>query len=96
MPTEDEVRHVLWWCGDQTNGYEPGGFATALMGAIVRADVLNLARLARGFPGYVSCYRAWYLSETPEQGIELLRQLLANVIELRQEEPDDSQDLDRG
>lgn len=50
--TSEAARHVLAFFG-QPGGYQAGGFITALLEAIMKADQTNRAKLALGFPKYV-------------------------------------------
>jgi len=47
---EQAYRHVAWVLGDHVNGYQPGGFTTALLSAWERADPQNNAKLCQAFP----------------------------------------------
>lgn len=49
--TEQDIRHALWYAGDQANGFHPGGFTAALIEAWSHADDNNFARLRGAFPG---------------------------------------------
>ncbi len=54
--SEEVTRHVLWHFGDRRNGWEPGGFTTKLLAAMGASDGLNRAKLALGFPEYVTAF----------------------------------------
>jgi hypothetical protein len=47
MPIE-VVRHVLWHFGDVVLGEEPGGFVSALLTTMGRADKANFQEAGRG------------------------------------------------
>lgn len=53
QPEREQVaRHLLWWDGDRSHGYQPGSFTDGLMMIWGRADSENKARLAIAFPVY--------------------------------------------
>lgn len=47
---DNAVRNVLWVIGDRENGWQPGGFATALLEAWAHADHYNDMQLRAAFP----------------------------------------------
>jgi hypothetical protein len=49
---------VLWHFGDTNLGVEPGGFWTAQLVAMTRADLTNRAQLALAFPEHVAAVAA--------------------------------------
>lgn len=69
----DEAHAVLWhYEGTRRGVMEPGDFRKALIEAMVRADPLNLRRLAFGFPGLAAAVQ---LVQGRETGIARLRQV---------------------
>ena len=54
--TAAEASHVLWHFDQRAGAMEPGSFTRSLLETIGRADPINRARLAAGFPGYVAAY----------------------------------------
>lgn len=55
-----------------SGGYRAGSFTTVLIEAIQRADVANRAKLALGFPGYVTAV-TWAMDDLG--GIDRLREV---------------------
>lgn len=54
--SDEVMRHVLWHFGDRRVGVQPGGFIVKLLSAMGAADSLNRAKLAEGFPDYVTAF----------------------------------------
>jgi|GEM_PF-2238533 len=77
----DVARHVLWHFGDTNLGQEPGGFMSALLVAISRADALNGARLAAGFPAHVAAVTA---VKNEPWGLEWLRGIVKADLDRRE------------
>jgi hypothetical protein len=69
MPIE-VVRHVLWHFGDVVLGEEPGGFVSALLTTMGRADKANFQKLAVVFEHYANGHAA--VART-SGGLDLLR-----------------------
>jgi hypothetical protein len=67
--TPIEAAHVLYVMNGQ-EGMEPGSFTTSLITTIAKADPINKAKLAKGFPGYVT---AVDLYQNAPHGVEVLR-----------------------
>jgi len=63
------VLHVLWHAGDLVLGEQPGGFVSALLTAIARADAENLLKLSIVYEAYANGQRA----AKHLTGLELLR-----------------------
>lgn len=68
--TPTVARHVLAHFGD-SHGYRAGSFTTSLIETIARADVINMALLATGYPGYVKA--VCLLAQNADDGIFRLR-----------------------
>jgi hypothetical protein len=58
-------------------GYPPGGFVSALLDAMCRADSGNFTRLAIGFPGYAS---AVWAAQNTDDGLDRLREVAGKVV----------------
>lgn len=69
MPIE-VVRQVLWHFGEVVLGEEPGGFFSALLVAMGRADAENFLKLSLVFEHYTNGFSA--VART-DFGLELLR-----------------------
>lgn len=67
------ARAVLWHYGDTNLGIEPGGFFSALILAISRADPENRDRLRASFPQHVIAVEA---VKTQPWGLDWLRGLV--------------------
>lgn len=67
-PTAKQAAHVLYAFG--SGGFRAGDFTICLIEAIQRADPENQAKLAQGFPGYVTAVR-WAMNDL--DGIDKLR-----------------------
>lgn len=69
-PTPKQAAHVLFAFG--SGGYRAGSFTSTLIEAIRRADPQNRAKLALGFPGYVTAV-TWAIDDP--LGIDRLRRV---------------------
>lgn len=67
--------HVLYAYGE--GGIQAGSFTQALIVAAQLADPENVARLAMGFPGYISAVR---LAQNDFGGIAILKAIAAGEI----------------
>lgn len=75
------ARHVAWHYGDTNLGVEPGGFVTALLITISRADESNRALLAEGYPAYVA---AVVMVQQEHWGLEYLRGIVKDDLDARE------------
>ena len=75
---DQETAHaVLWWFTPRMKGaLQPGSFMEALLGAAARADTLNTARLARGFPQVVAAVR---MVQNDPDGLEELQRVALGI-----------------
>ncbi len=80
--TVEVAQAVLWHFGDTNLGCEAGGFITALMVAIQRADLVNRARLAAGFPEFVVAVAA---VKDEAWGLEWLRGIVKAELDGREQ-----------
>lgn len=48
----EAARHLLWFHGYRSEGYEPGGFTTSLITTLTKADMTNRERLLSAFPEF--------------------------------------------
>lgn len=64
------VQHVLWHFGDLVLGVQPGGFVSALLTTMARADQENLLKLSLVYEAYANAFRA---VAREEHGLEMLR-----------------------
>lgn len=69
-PTPEEAAHVL--AAYDAGGFRAGSFTMSLIDTIQRADPTNRARLALGFPGYVTAVE-WAMTDLA--GIDRLREV---------------------
>jgi hypothetical protein len=71
-----QLRHVIWHFGDG-RGMRAGSFTEALTDAAVRADLVNLRKLARSFPNL--CWSVW-VAQHRVVGLEVLRNLHDHLV----------------
>jgi len=69
--TPQVIRHVLFHFG-VPGGVEPGGFVTALLVLLAKADYSNRSALAGLWPEYVAAFE---VATTREWGLDYLRAL---------------------
>lgn len=74
------AQRVLYHFGDTNLGVEAGGFFSALLVAISRADLLNRARLAEAFPEDVAAVAA--VKDQP-WGLDWLRGIVKADLDAR-------------
>lgn len=67
---EDNLHHIYWtfawvWSGG-LHGYPPGSFSENLMQAFIKADDINLKRLASAFPVYAKSLELLKAGRVPD------------------------------